>query len=717
MSSDPYGPCPCGSGKKFKFCCVDLAETMEKVERHREHHQPKMALQVLDRIEKKHPQNPWILIERASVHLDEEESEEAKAALEQLLEAHPEHSLGIVLRAIAAFDADGFHAAKSLIYEAFLKCYQTHGDMLSTLALNIAMLMVAVRRHMAARQFLTLAMRLAPQEQQQEIFLELLRFDSSSDHPYPLRSVHQLAEFDGAADLKSQAVEASRLAELGCCEPAAEVFTRLGEEQPDCAVFWQNAGLCRAWAGDEESAADALHAAAQLHDEFETAVELETMAQLLDLVNTEDVVKFIQPEYKVDSASQLLSQITQHARIVSLPLPPEREEDAGRTRPVGILNIIDRDSPANGQEITLETVPIVAINVVVLDADPQNDEPARAFLSGLEGEAFDAARELFEQAAGDNVEAVEPPDGEERVVWSRSVPEQTLQFHWQWYLPPETPGVLLESLEQEKWREVIEEGWLNEPQDALRGKSPRDAIGDDELKLPLTAAVYSLDALCDRNGYALDVDEICRRLELQPLSPIEVTDETPLNEFSAMQLNRLPVKDLNDAQLTLALNRSLLLHHSRFLYDVLVESLNRPDCAEQINLERAYMSLAEICRTLYRREEAIEWVQKGADLHQEGSNAFQQRVIWKLRELTMRLDDPDDPGLMPLLGELYSQYGTKLPELQSQLDELCATRGIQPPGRDSASIITSATQSGDAAGGTWGGQEEGGEKKLWLPGQ
>ena len=31
MALDPYAPCPCGSGKKLKFCCHDLAPELEKV--------------------------------------------------------------------------------------------------------------------------------------------------------------------------------------------------------------------------------------------------------------------------------------------------------------------------------------------------------------------------------------------------------------------------------------------------------------------------------------------------------------------------------------------------------------------------------------------------------------------------------------------------------------------------------------------------------------
>ena len=31
MAIDPYALCPCGSGKKLKFCCSDLGSEIEKV--------------------------------------------------------------------------------------------------------------------------------------------------------------------------------------------------------------------------------------------------------------------------------------------------------------------------------------------------------------------------------------------------------------------------------------------------------------------------------------------------------------------------------------------------------------------------------------------------------------------------------------------------------------------------------------------------------------
>ena len=33
MEIDVYAPCPCGSGKKLKFCCAPIVEDMAKVAR------------------------------------------------------------------------------------------------------------------------------------------------------------------------------------------------------------------------------------------------------------------------------------------------------------------------------------------------------------------------------------------------------------------------------------------------------------------------------------------------------------------------------------------------------------------------------------------------------------------------------------------------------------------------------------------------------------
>ena len=61
MTRDPYSPCPCGSGKKLKFCCSAIVTDIERIQKLRSSNQPKLALQSLSELRKSHPDNAWII--------------------------------------------------------------------------------------------------------------------------------------------------------------------------------------------------------------------------------------------------------------------------------------------------------------------------------------------------------------------------------------------------------------------------------------------------------------------------------------------------------------------------------------------------------------------------------------------------------------------------------------------------------------------------------
>ena len=86
MSIDAYAPCPCHSGKKLKFCCQDIAGDVEKVEKLRETNQQRLAWQNLEKLDRKHPNNPWVTINRAEILLEDGDVDEATEILETLVQ-------------------------------------------------------------------------------------------------------------------------------------------------------------------------------------------------------------------------------------------------------------------------------------------------------------------------------------------------------------------------------------------------------------------------------------------------------------------------------------------------------------------------------------------------------------------------------------------------------------------------------------------------------
>ena len=75
---DPYSPCPCGSDKKFKWCCQKVESYVERAQRLAENGQYDAAIAALDEGLAKVPDNPWVLLRKALLLITQQQPEEAK---------------------------------------------------------------------------------------------------------------------------------------------------------------------------------------------------------------------------------------------------------------------------------------------------------------------------------------------------------------------------------------------------------------------------------------------------------------------------------------------------------------------------------------------------------------------------------------------------------------------------------------------------------------
>jgi len=726
MSTDVYAPCPCGSGKKLKFCCNEIVAEMMRIAKLQQNHQAAQALRALEKLENQHPGNSWILTTKAAALVEEGSNNQAKQILDGLLETNPDHLFALALSAAISLSTNGFEASRPEIHRAFQRCSAAFPDIISGTAMGIAAVMFAQRKYMAARQHLTMAMRFAPDNNQQNIFSRLLDFDSNGDVPYALRGVHVLASYAPLDDehLK-EAEKAVRLSNLGCWALSARILEKLTEQDSDNASLRQNVGLCHAWDGSEIAAATALHKAAELHDDHETAVECETLAQLLDLNNADDNLNVVSLQYDVDSVGKLLTALDEQDRLARVSIPSEDEdqnEDA--PQPAAIYNVLSRTLPDDDHKelLTLETVPNVLAEIAIFDHNPQEEEPARAFVTGIEGDDLQQAKTLFEEAVGDRIKETEKEEERQRTL--ESLPRDLSPLQWRWHFPAKTPLKRQKELEQQHWAYLVNDVWPNTSLKGLLGKTPLDAAQDSSSKVCLSAAVMVLDTHADRNRFVLDVNPLFERLNLNPPAPLELSPQTPLNALSAMQMHRLSITELSDEHLAGTLNRALLIHHNGFLHKVLLEILKRPACIEKIDCNRAYFTLAELCRDRFQREESLQWIAKGQAHSESTENAFENVLQWKMREMAFRLDDPEDRELHPLLKHLWDYYGPKVPQLRTYLATVVNTYDMQSPWGEEQGIVSPGADTDAASeGGIWtpgtetGAASDQEEKKLWLPGQ
>jgi len=718
MSMDPYALCPCGSGKKVKFCCQPIVAEMEKVEKFQENNQPRMALQLLEKLAKSHPTNPWVVTRQGINLINDGRAADAKTTLVAFLRNRPDHPLANALYAMATVSVDGLPTAKKAVHRAFKFSIAGEPHLCAILAGSMADHYFEAGSVMAARQYLAMALRLGMGEARQQALVELLELDSDPLIPYPLRSGQTIPNYQGTETTKEAVLKAQRLSSVGCYEEAAQLLTDAAAQDASSAELWHWIALLRAWDGHDAAAADAFQKAAALYGDFHLAAECAAISQLLERFRSESSVAVRQIGYKIDSVSRLLSRLDEAPELDRVRSPRGASEDGS----AAAYMVLDRTMPAAEAEVSVDQVPRVLGRIHLYDAvdseeaDEEERKP-RAILSGIEGGNLDRIKSLFLAATdGQATEIPLPEDAAEGNVVARVPKDDAALFvDLRW---PVTLNIrVARQLQKDYVRQLIFDLWPNSPRAALHGKTPREAASVPELKVPLAASIHYLDAMCDLRGIVLPVDELRSQLGLERPQPLILEDASQLNVLSALQIQRVPLGSLSNEHLDPVMQRFLTLRHSRLAAQVLQEALEgRPDFyAEPKERGTAIARLSDILRIAGDVEGALRWNQKGFEESQKTDNAVVDGVQWKIREVIIRGNDKDDPDLKRLLVELWEVYGPKLPRLRELLQNMVKEAGIDPPW-ESAIVTAGSIPAGD---GIWSptaaAASAGAGSKLWVP--
>ncbi|MBI1312250.1 hypothetical protein GC176_13255 [bacterium] len=707
-SMDVYSPCPCGSGKKVKFCCGDALKEMDRVARLHENQQIELALQALDKIAEKAPDAPIVPITRAQLLMEEQRFDEAESTMREFLKDNPNSGTGNGLLAYARFLDVGFHEAKPEIYRAFQVCPATAPDLIGSLAAQIAE-EVYRSSSMSAREHTALALRLSTDaRERQALFQQLMTIDGAPEIPYPMRGPHQLTPIEPTEEIEKDLKTAVRMSTLGCWEIAVKLFEKIAEQLPGNWAVWKNIGLCYAWDTDHVGAALALHKAALLAMDvnYEVAVECETLAQLLELPQVEDQIKINAARFRLDSTSASLSRLDDCDRLERLQNPPDQEQKNPKV--VGRYLALDKPAPDIDVPVSDDNVPIVLAEISVFDLATQDG--SRGVLSVIGSDDDDRARAitLIQETLGAQLLPPEEGETEDGKAYVES-PVRLMLKELAGAQEKEYYGVRIDiSTRRDMARQnavrFVTETWANTPLNRLGGKTPREAATEDSLRIKLAAAVHVLEAVSDVAMLYVDMTAFRQSLNIAPEKQIEVTDDLSLNSLSVMESHRLPIEKLSDEQLAHIVNRALLIRHQPFAYAVLTEVGKRNlDNLEIIDRRTFLRTISQVCRDLGYREEAIKWIRQARE-EVDATDQFEERLNWAMREFQFRVEDRSDEALPGLIDELWNYFGGKLPEIRSAMAPVLQDLSLPIPGESASGIfLTESTSS------------SGSESKLWLP--
>ncbi|MAT71007.1 MAG: hypothetical protein CMJ58_15955 [Planctomycetaceae bacterium] len=692
MSVNPYAPCPCGSGKKLKFCCSDLVHEIEKIDKLIQADQPRAALAKCEQLLTKSPDRASLLDMATMLKLSLNDEAGAAELVEKFLAAHPDSPTAHSQAALLAASREDAAAAMAEVQIALEHCEQQIPQrLLEALgaAGHAALLSGDI---VAARAHLLLYAGIAPEEDNQAVEL-LLRMNMQSGLPLLLREPLNLQDKLAGDDKAAQASfdEAMQLAQRGLWRRAADAFAKLqASAGADPAVVY-NLALCRGWCGDREQFAAGLHQYAKLDAPWDDAVEAEALAQLVGADEGGATIDTVCLAYPADDADVVAERLASDKRVETYPVDPETFEPNEETPPRSTYLLLDRPAPESGVDIAMDRVPNV-LGFVSLYGK-RTDRPAMLKLTTDDDQLFSVVTGLLSEIVGDAIGAEQSRE----TLAQKSAAEEALS--WRWRLPDDTPPAHRRELLRARRQRAIMEDWVETPQGALDGKTPQDVAGQAKLKIPLAAAVLILEQAAvdprEREMFA----SLREKLQLPAAEPIDPAS-TDLDTLPLVRVPRLQIDKLDGDQLHRMVDRCTLGGATVATVFVARELLSRDEPFDA--KRRAYQ---QIIRSESDPDEALVWLDKAK---QDAAAADAKVGEWLLMELQIQLERADAAGVQTALHGIAEREAQE-PEVARAAYELLYRMGlVQPAGAPGAEpMVDEARLDGAAPSAS--------ASKLWTP--
>src|SRR5262245_12935641 len=274
MALDPYSPCPCGSGKKFKWCCQNIFVDIERAFEQEDQGQHETALRIMDEVVRKHPDNAEAWGRKAQLLFRAGRTAEGEEVLQKAFDLSPNYPWGLWMRAQLRLQEGEVQGALILARKAAEAFDPGAHDHLASVYSFIAEAELKRNRPVAAHAALRILSRLAPGDPQLREVLQTA-FGPESRQPACARRFYELRRRpEGRSPERKQAwrrarsqVESPRLGAL------AAAFEQLAQQAPEDATAWYNLAIVQAWLGENRKSLDALDRYLELEDDEARAAE------------------------------------------------------------------------------------------------------------------------------------------------------------------------------------------------------------------------------------------------------------------------------------------------------------------------------------------------------------------------------------------------------------------------------------------------------------
>jgi tetratricopeptide (TPR) repeat protein len=718
MAIDPYSPCPCGTGKKVKFCCPDLVHELNEIQNMLEGGQRQACLDYIESVEKKHPDRACLVTTRALLESALGNEKKAEQTLEGYLAKDPTNPVALAELAVVYAAQRGATAG----IEPLQKALNFDTDVVSgRVVMSIARLgemLLMDGQVLAARGHFMLAYILYPQD---EGTLQLLaRFFGSPQIPLALKNEQSLDAAPADAAWKSEFDAAIADARRGRWWRAADVLKKVSSQAPNDPTLWHDLAVLRSWLADLPGTVAALRKYASLDVPFDDAVEAEALAQLIDTNAPVDSIDELKVTFNVDDFDKVSETLAGDKRAAPFAWQSLGLDFGDQPPPQAGYFLLDRPIPATGKDIARQDIPHIIGRLLLFGR--QTDRPAR-----IEATVRSTLLTQLEESLKNLVGDLAKRTGEPEEIDDIPVAEAALS--WSWRLPDDVPQEHVRKLVEEQRRDAILNGWTSTKLKILGDKSPQEAAGDPTQTIRLAAAVSLVEQSFAQPSTEGIFDELRAKLHLPAAGLIEPKPNDPMG-VPYTRAHRLDIAKLSDEDLVRNFQRALQVVARTAVRKLGLAIVERPSLKGKVDLAGVYGSLAEVEGL---SDDAVKFLGEAKKAAVEQKQSCAQ---WDLEELQVRLRRGEAAEFGRLIDHLQSQH-IREPGVGQALMQILYEAGIvgadgRPRGMPGGggTTINGVSLGGEPAmpaaaedaGKLWTPGSEaapapgGGKSGLWVPG-
>ncbi|OYP28363.1 tetratricopeptide repeat protein [Rhodopirellula sp. MGV] len=715
MSVDPYAICPCGNGKKIKFCkCKDSVGQMDQVLRMVEGGQVVPALDKLRSILEKHSDAAWALAIRGRLLLGLQELESLADNAERFIRLQPSNPLALTQRAAVSVAKGEMQVATDSLLEAFNESGQNIDSFLMDVATLVAMGLVQNASILSARLFAMLPLG-ANGYDSSEAQHFMASLDNSPMINHLLKNIPDLIECPEGVDWQERYDEAIALLDVNKVLLAQDKFESLRRTAPGQPAILSGLLRCAIWRGDTERQSEMARqlSAAEGLDLVERQRYLAIAALLLERDELAPKSATVRMEFKDVEQAEMALMASNRTKQLEPAQASRLRITEDSVPPRSAFFIADRELSSELAEGEPKGADAAVTLCIACVFGRQTDQEPHVLAYDVSEDQVDSVKAVFESAIPEGTIEVKDP-----------LPTPLLSELEQRPIRLENPKSM-----EEFTRYNLDFSLANTAKRAcelnlklLGGKSLNDVANDESMALARAAYLRILEGYERFQSLEGVLGQICEAGNVEPL-PVLTPDDEEANMLPPADYFRIDPSKLSAFPLYYLASSARQIgakNAARKFAKRLVE-LQAPTASTEEEKQLAYegylvwmMSTAAPVEAIGIGKEAMVFAKK------HGLNFASVLMI----QMELCLMTADQEGFRSTIMEIEKNYGSD-PSVMARVQQILMQLGvIRPDGSLRAPTGPGAGPMGGPAAMAGGGndfvpapapQSEPASEGLWTP--